>query len=119
LRSFKFVTINLPGIRYKKIKRQGNVEQILPSPAGFKIVFVKGNGNIIHRSNKQNFPYSGFIPYKSRGLKVTWCPSRNEIFCSRSRHAKTLTAGIRDELLILTVGFLIKIGFFLSFTIKN
>ena len=41
--------------------------QALP---GFKIVFVKGNGNIIHRSNKQNFPYSDFIPYKSRGLKL-------------------------------------------------
>ena len=41
-----------------------------PALPGFKIVFVKGNGNIIHRSNKQNFPYSGFIPYKSRGLKL-------------------------------------------------
>jgi len=27
-------------------------------------------------------------------IKINWCPSRNEDFCSRSRHVKKITTGI-------------------------
>jgi hypothetical protein len=32
--------------------------------------------------------------FDNNEILISWCPSINEDFCSRSRHAKKITAGI-------------------------